>query len=144
MPIRMNFGNWTNFVMACGFKPKKSEISINARLNSIKSRKGKIGGNNKGGKIKDKFGYIQIWKPEHPNAKLAGYVHEHRFVMSEHLRRPLMSHENVHHKNGIRDDNRIDNLELWTTMQPAGKRPEDLVKYAKEILNIYENPELLK
>lgn len=114
MPIRMNFGNWTNFVKACGYEPLKSEISIQARLNSIKSRTGKKGGNNKGGRIKDKFGYIQIWKPEHPNAKIAGYVHEHRLVMSEYLGRPLDSKEYVHHRNGIKDDNRVENLELLT------------------------------
>jgi len=114
MPIRMNFGNWTNFVKACGFEPLKSEFSIQARLNSIKARTGKMGGNNKGGRIKDRFGYIQIWKPEHPNAKIAGYIHEHRLVMSEHLRRPLEGSESVHHKNGIKDDNRLENLELMT------------------------------
>lgn len=138
MPVRMNFGNWTKFVIACGYKPKKSEISIQARLNSIKTRTGKKGGNNKGGRIVDKFGYVQIWKPEHPNAKIAGYIHEHRLKMSEHLGRPLLSHENIHHKNGKRDDNRLQNLELWTTMQPAGKRPKDLLKFAKEIIKLYE------
>lgn len=121
MPIRMNFGNWTNFVKACGFKPLKSEISIQARLNSIKSRTGKKGGNNKGGRIKDRFGYIQIWKPEHPNAKIAGYIHEHRLVMSEHLGRPLTSEEYVHHINGIKDDNRLKNLELMTKKVHRGE-----------------------
>jgi len=134
----MRFGNWTKFVIACGFIPKKSEISIQARLNSIKARTGKKGGNNKGGRIIDKFGYIQIWKPEHPNAKIAGYIHEHRLVMSEKIGRPLLSHENVHHKNGKRSDNRLENLELWTTMQPAGKRPEDLLEFAKQIIKLYE------
>src|SRR3990167_7936143 len=57
MPIRMRFGNWTNFVIKCCFTPKKSEISIQARLNSIKARTGKKGGNNKGGRIVDKWGY---------------------------------------------------------------------------------------
>lgn len=114
MPVRMLFGNWTKFVIAAGFEPRISEFTVQARLNSIKARKGKIGGNNKGGRIKDKFGYIQIWMPKHPNAKLAGYIHEHRLVMSNHLDRPLNSEESVHHINGIKDDNRLENLELMT------------------------------
>jgi len=121
MPVRMNFGNWTNFIIACGYKPLVPKITIQARLNSIKARKGKKGGNNKGGRIKDKLGYIQIWKPEHPNAKLAGYIHEHRLVMSESLGRPLESYEYVHHKNGIKDDNRLKNLELMTKKVHLGK-----------------------
>lgn len=62
----------------------------------------------------DRHGYVLIWKPDHPNAKIAGYIQEHRLVMSEHIGRPLQSHEFVHHRNAIKDDNRIENLELLT------------------------------
>lgn len=143
MPIRMLFGNWTNFLKEAGYTPIKSDFTIQARLNSIKARKGKKGANNKGGRIIDKFGYVQVWMPKHANAKLAGYIHEHRLVMSDHLKRPLLQHESVHHKNGNRADNRIENLELWSKMQPSGQRVIDKIEYAKEILKLYETPELL-
>lgn len=135
-------------MIACGRDPIKSEFTINARLNSIKARKGKVGGNNKGGRVIDKSGYVSLWMPDHPNCRSAGYIHEHRVVMSKLIGRPLKSNENVHHKNGIRSDNRPENLELWVKAQPAGQRVCDLVDFAKQILdeygNIYENPELLE
>jgi hypothetical protein len=64
---------------------------------------------------------------------------QHRFVMSQMLGRPLERFENVHHRNGVRDDNRPENLELWTKPQLAGQRAEDVVKWVTdfypEILN---------
>lgn len=62
---------------------------------------------------------------------------QHRMVMEEILGRPLHPFENVHHKNGVRQDNRPSNLELWVTKQPKGQRPEDLVEWAREILELY-------
>jgi len=56
-----------------------------------------------------KDGYVMIYMPDNPNA-IGKYVLEHRYVMQQHLGRPLASWECVHHKNGIKDDNRIENL----------------------------------
>jgi len=57
--------------------------------------------------------------------------------MEEYLCRKLEKDENVHHINGVRTDNRIENLELWNTSQPSGQRIADKVKWAKEILERY-------
>jgi len=78
----------------------------------------------KGGRIKRK-GYVLVYAPDHHSIVGRGtqrkYVFEHRIVMEEILGRPLQANETVHHVNGVTDDNRPENLELWG-YQPAGQR----------------------
>lgn len=68
-----------------------------------------------GGRIRDKHGYVLLLTPEHPRANYGGYVREHRLVMEKALGRLLRPEEVVHHLNGRKDDNRIENLRLYPT-----------------------------
>lgn len=69
----------------------------------------------KGGRIKTTLGYILIHSTDHPFCNADGYVYEHRLVMEKHLGRHLLRSEVVHHINSIKDDNRIENLMLFSS-----------------------------
>ena len=118
-------------------KSKRNYCSYSCRSEDYKVNQ--LGENNKswkGGKHTDKKGYVLLYKPDHPH-HVNDYVLEHRLIMEKKIGRYLTKEETVHHKNGIKSDNRIENLELWSSRHPKGQRVEDLVEWAKEILKLY-------
>lgn len=74
-------------------------------------------------------GYVMVKTSENQGRLGRRWYAEHRLIMQEHLGRELLPNENVHHINGDRADNRIENLELWFKPQTAGQRVPDLIDY---------------
>lgn len=77
-------------------------------------RSGENGTNWQGGRWVHKDGYIVLTMRGYPGADKRGSIFEHRYVMEQHIGRLLLADEIVHHKNGNRQDNSIDNLQLLT------------------------------
>lgn len=87
----------------------------------------------------DDNGYVRLYFGTVDGQLIQRNILEHRWIMEQFLGRPLEKHENVHHKNGVRNDNSLSNLELWSKSQPAGQRVVDKVVWAKQILEMYED-----
>jgi hypothetical protein len=75
---------------------------------------------------------------------LKKYILEHRYVYEQHYGITLTKNQTIHHKNGDRLNNHIDNLELWDTSQPKGQRVEDKIKFYFELVEQYKDHPLYK
>ena len=123
----------------CGISRRSKSDCMRGRKSSTRGKEhpqwGKRGADSpawKGGRIKQD-GYILIYRPDHPYAQAKGYIAEHRLVMEQYLGRYLERNELVHHINGIRDDNRLENLKLLTRRNHEG---ELVCPHCEGIINI--------
>jgi len=119
---------------SCG---KKIKVLSNYLLNGKTKSCGCSRKRTRTGALKEKNGYVFIRKPDHPNSNRYGYIREHVYFMSKHIGRPLKKSESVHHKNGIKSDNRLSNLELWSHSHPSGQRVSDMVLFCTNYLKEY-------
>jgi hypothetical protein len=96
-----------------------------------------------GGKGQNKKGYVEVYVKDYPGTAGPIRTYEHIYVMAKHLERALLPNETVHHKNGIKNDNNIKNLELWASSHPPGQRIADLLQWARELIQQYGTEEWL-
>jgi hypothetical protein len=112
------------------------DCSSIGRKGQVPDQLGEKHWNWKGGRhLRKRDGYVVVQLRDENGAR--PWQLEHRLVMAEHLGRPLLPTETVHHINGDKADNRIENLEVWNSRHPRGQRVQDLVAFAKEILELY-------
>ncbi len=138
--------NNCQWLCKCDCGKGKIVIATDLKRNKVKS----CGCLTRGPKINKKVyvlrkkgrGYIYFKSPNHPNRTREGFVLEHRLIMEKYIGRLLINEETVHHKNGLKDDNRIENLELWEKCHPMGRRIKDMIEFCVNYLKEHR-PEIL-
>ena len=131
------------FSYDCVFCGKSGTVNIKTLGNIVRGKWHPTSCSKCSKERKTSSGYVSLYMPKHPNATIRGYILEHRLRMAEHLGRPLLPEETVHHGPGGRLCNELSNLEPRTGAHPAGYSVNEVVKYAYDMLKLY-GPGLLK
>ena len=135
--IKRDKSGRTRNTWVCECDCGRSVISETSQLRSGKTKSCGCS-RNKGGKI-TKEGYRLIYMRE-----FGKYIQEHRLVYEQHHGLKLKPSQNIHHINGDKLDNRIENLELWDTTQPCGQRIEDKIRFYFNLIKGYKDHPLYK
>ena len=93
---------------------RKLSLAFSGKNHPFYGKRGSDTSNWKGGQFTSLLGYVHIKMPEHPRANVDGYVQKSHLIAEKKLGRYLYPEEITHHKNGIRDDDRPENIEVMT------------------------------
>lgn len=126
-------GNVRSHLKCAGIPVRSYKEGITARF--PQGRLGERANNWRGGRRKLPRGYISVYAPDHPCCSQVGYVMEHRVVMEKSIGRLLTRDEVIHHKNGVKDDNRLENLELLRGRGEHSRQHFNDVKLVHELQN---------
>lgn len=128
---------WSKKKDKCNLHWKRAERNLGDANGKGRGSPGQARGKrNLSGRYTTPQGYVRIRLEDVVGD--GSWVLEHRYVMEQHLGRPLLSEENVHHKDGDKQNNTLENLELWIVQQPRGQRVEDILEWAHEMIARYE------
>lgn len=131
------------WIVSCGFCGKDFKAAPHRLINSSGGWKRSCGclraAISQG--VIDKNNYRSIEKVGPNGGKII--VLEHRHIVENHIGKKLLPNQNIHHINGLRWDNRIENLEIWDTAQPSGQRPADKLHHSYEMIILYSEDKVL-
>lgn len=126
-------------------KANRLKLKKDKEVNSIirgKSREGEKCCNWKGGRKITNKGYVQILKKGYIGTDCGGYIFEHRYIMEQFIGRHLNSGEVVHHKNGNKQDNIIENLALMKNGEHTILHHKGVIRSKSVRMNISEGAKI--
>lgn len=135
--VGCSFGAVGSSLLWAGIKTRNIKDALQNKY--ANGRWGPDSSNWKGGRRLTGAGHIHVYSPEHPSCDRQGYVMEHRLLMEEKIGRYLTQEEIVHHINGNKTDNRIENLQLCKDRKEHLQIHFDAVKEVSRLKSILDS-----